>query len=38
MKALFTHPAEALVLARIPADVVARARKVRLMVFDVDAF
>lgn len=36
MKPLFTHPAEALVLARIPADVVARARKVRLMVFDVD--
>ena len=36
MKALFTHPAEALVLARIPADVVARAKKVRLMVFDVD--
>lgn len=36
MKALFTHPAEALVLARIPADVVARAQKIRLMVFDVD--
>lgn len=36
MNQLPTHPAEALLLARIPADVVERARKVRLMVFDVD--
>lgn len=31
-----THPAEALVLARVPATVVQRAASVRLMVFDVD--
>ena len=31
-----THPAEALVLARIPATVRERAATVRLMVFDVD--
>jgi len=31
-----THPAEALVLARIPAGVRERAAAVRLMVFDVD--
>jgi len=36
MKPLHTHPAEALVLARVPTDVVERATKVRLMVFDVD--
>lgn len=32
----FSHPAEAQILARIPAEVQARARAVRLMVFDVD--
>jgi len=31
-----THPAEALVLARIPPGVRERAAAVRLMVFDVD--
>ncbi len=36
MKDLPQHPAEALILARLPADVVARANKIRLMVFDVD--
>lgn len=30
------HPAEALVLARVPAPVVQRAATVRLMIFDVD--
>lgn len=30
------HPAEALVLARVPDAVVQRARTIRLMVFDVD--
>jgi 3-deoxy-D-manno-octulosonate 8-phosphate phosphatase (KDO 8-P phosphatase) len=30
------HPAEAMLLARIPADVRERAARVRLMVFDVD--
>jgi 3-deoxy-D-manno-octulosonate 8-phosphate phosphatase (KDO 8-P phosphatase) len=32
----FTHPAEAQILARIPSATQARARAVRLMVFDVD--
>ena len=32
----FSHPAEAQILARIPAPVRDRARDVRLMVFDVD--
>jgi len=36
MKDLPQHPAEALILTRLPADVVERARKIRLMVFDVD--
>jgi 3-deoxy-D-manno-octulosonate 8-phosphate phosphatase (KDO 8-P phosphatase) len=36
MKTIPSHPAEALVLARIADDVVARAQKLRLMVFDVD--
>jgi 3-deoxy-D-manno-octulosonate 8-phosphate phosphatase (KDO 8-P phosphatase) len=36
MKDLPRHPAEALILARVPADVVARASKIRLMIFDVD--
>ena len=36
LPASVTHPAEALVLARIPATVRDRAAAVRLMVFDVD--
>lgn len=32
----FSHPAEAQIMARIPAEIQARARAVRLMVFDVD--
>ncbi|MFA5663114.1 KdsC family phosphatase [Castellaniella sp.] len=32
----FSHPAEAQILARIPAEILGRARSVRLMVFDVD--
>lgn len=32
----FSHPAEAQILAHVSADVIARARNVRLMVFDVD--
>lgn len=31
-----SHPAEALILARISAPVVERARQIRLMIFDVD--
>ena len=36
MKPLPIHPAEALVLAKLPEAVIARAAHVRLMVFDVD--
>jgi 3-deoxy-D-manno-octulosonate 8-phosphate phosphatase (KDO 8-P phosphatase) len=36
LSAPVNHPAEALVLARIPAIVRERAAAVRLMVFDVD--
>ena len=36
LSASVTHPAEALVLARIPSTVRERAAAVRLMVFDVD--
>lgn len=36
MKPLPIHPAEALVLAKLPEGVIARAASVRLMVFDVD--
>ncbi|WP_322996170.1 KdsC family phosphatase [Castellaniella sp.] len=32
----FSHPAEAQILARISPDVRARARAIRLMIFDVD--
>lgn len=31
-----THPAEALILAKVPPAVIERARQVRLMIFDVD--
>jgi 3-deoxy-D-manno-octulosonate 8-phosphate phosphatase (KDO 8-P phosphatase) len=31
-----THPAEALILAKVAPSVIERARRVRLMVFDVD--
>jgi len=36
MKNLPSHPAEALILAKVPADIQERAQRVRLMVFDVD--
>jgi len=36
MKNLPSHPAEALILAKISAEVQERAQRVRLMVFDVD--
>lgn len=36
MPSRLPHPADALVLARIPAPVRERAMAVRLMVFDVD--
>lgn len=36
MKTPPLHPAEALVLARVPGDIQERAARVRLMVFDVD--
>jgi 3-deoxy-D-manno-octulosonate 8-phosphate phosphatase (KDO 8-P phosphatase) len=36
MKPAPTHPAEALILARLPETVIERAARIRLMVFDVD--
>jgi len=36
MKPLAAHPAEALVLAKLPATVAERAARISLMVFDVD--
>ncbi|UOD50661.1 KdsC family phosphatase [Orrella daihaiensis] len=36
MKPLPAHPAEALVLAKLPDTVIDRARQIRLMIFDVD--
>lgn len=36
MKPLPIHPAEALVLAKLPETVIERASQVRLMIFDVD--
>ncbi|MCD8536964.1 MAG: HAD hydrolase family protein [Burkholderiaceae bacterium] len=36
MKPLPVHPAEALVLAKLPETVVERAAQIRLMIFDVD--
>lgn len=36
MKPAPTHPAEALLLAKVPNSVVERAARIRLMIFDVD--
>jgi 3-deoxy-D-manno-octulosonate 8-phosphate phosphatase (KDO 8-P phosphatase) len=36
MKPLPAHPAEALVLAKLPDNVIERAAQIRLMIFDVD--
>lgn len=36
MKPIPVHPAEALILARLPEALIERAARVRLMVFDVD--